>query len=96
MTVSNLQRRSRRFQKAQPDLWDFHQALPTLALTALAAQGTPGLVKAIFPVRLKLAVTDCSGEREKRASQGLTHQCLGSWASQGVPEKSLICPWSQG
>lgn len=96
MTVSNSQRRSRRFQKAQPGLRDSHEATPTLALTALAAQGTPGLVKAIFPLCLKLATSDCSGEREKKASQGLTHQCLGNWASQGVPEKSRLCPWSQG
>lgn len=78
MTVSNLQRRSQRFQKAQPDLWDFHQAMLTLALTALAAQVIPGLVKAIFPLCLKLAITDCTVERQKKASQGLTHQCLGA------------------
>lgn len=39
----------------EPRLWYFHQALPTLALTSLAAQVTPGLVKAIFPLHLELA-----------------------------------------
>lgn len=99
MTVSNLQRRSRRFQKAQPDLWDFHQAMPTLALTALAAQVTPGLVKAIFPLRLKLAVTDCSGERErerKRPARDSPTNAWGAGPARESPKSHSSAPGHRG
>lgn len=51
-------------QDRNPGLGDFQRAVLTLALTCLQAQMTPGLVEAVLPLRLELAIFRLSRKRE--------------------------------